>query len=55
MSRFVQSVKVFVNRSEAEEALGKARVVRPDAYIVNMGRWCPTSSEKSAYFECNAL
>lgn len=49
-----RSVKVFVSRSEAEDALGKARVVRPSSYVVNMSTWCPTSDSKQGYFECGA-
>jgi hypothetical protein len=47
-----RSVKVFVSRSEAEDALGKARAVRPSSYVVNMSTWCPTSEQKPGYFEC---
>lgn len=47
-----RSVKVFVSRSQAEDALGKARVVRPSSYLVNMSTWCPTSEQKQGYFEC---
>ena len=49
-----RSVKVFVSRSQAEDALGKARVVRPSSYLVNMSTWCPTSEQKQGYFECGA-
>lgn len=49
-----RSVKVFVSRAEAEDALGKARVVRPTSYLVNMSNWCPTSEPKPGYFECSA-
>lgn len=49
-----RSVKVFVSRAEAEDAAGKARAVRPSAYVVNMSTWCPTSTEKGGYFECSA-
>jgi len=47
-----RSVRVYVSRAEAEDALGKARVVRPDSYLVNMSSWCPTSAPKAGYFEC---
>lgn len=47
-----RSVKVYVSRAEAEDAAGKARAVRPDSYVVNMSKWCPTSVERSGYFEC---
>lgn len=49
-----RSVKVYVSRSEAEDALGKARVVRPSSYVVNMSTWCPTSEPKTGYFECGS-
>jgi hypothetical protein len=49
-----RSVKVFVSRADAEDALGKARAVRPSSYVVNMSTWCPTSEQKSGYFECRA-
>lgn len=49
-----RSVRVFVSRAEAEDALGKARAVRPSSYVVNMTAWCPTSVEKTGYFECGA-
>lgn len=47
-----RSVKVFENRSVAEDALGKARVVRPSSYLVNMTKWCPTSTDRGDYYEC---
>lgn len=49
-----RSVKVYVSRSEAEDAVGKARAVRPSSYVVNMSTWCPTSEPKQGYFECSA-
>lgn len=49
-----RSVRVYVSKSEAEDALGRAKSVRADAYLVNMRNWCPTSSEKEGYFECAA-
>ena len=49
-----RSVKVFVSRSEAEDVVGKARVVRASSYVVNMSTWCPTSEPKTGYFECSA-
>ena len=50
-----RSVKIFVSRAEAEDALGKARAVRPGSYIVNMLKWCPASEQKQDYFECSAV
>lgn len=47
-----RSVRVFVNRAEAEDALGKAKAQRSSSYIVNMAKWCPTSVERAGYFEC---
>lgn len=49
-----RSVKVYVSRSEAEDAVGKARLVRPSAYVVNMATWCPTSTANKGYYECAA-
>jgi hypothetical protein len=48
-----RSVKVFVNRAEAEDALGKAKAQRSSSYIVNMGKWCPSSTERDGYYECS--
>jgi hypothetical protein len=48
-----RSVKVFESRSAAEDALGKARVVRPSSYLVNMTKWCPTSTDRGGYYECS--
>ncbi len=48
-----RSVKVFVSRAEAEDALGKARAVRPSSYVVNMSNWCLTSIDRQGYFECS--
>jgi hypothetical protein len=50
-----RSVKVCLSRTEAEDALGKARSVRPSSYVVNMATWCPTSTPRNGYFECGAL
>lgn len=47
-----RSVKVYVSRTEAEDGLSKARAVRPSSYVVNMTTWCPTSTKKSGYYEC---
>ena len=47
-----RSVKVLVNRAEAEEALGKAKAQRASSYIVNMGKWCPSSVARNGYYEC---
>ena len=49
-----RSVRVYVSRSEAEDAAGKARAVRPSSYVVNMNTWCPTSIQRAGYFECAA-
>lgn len=48
-----RSVAVFADRSAAEEALGKARVVRSDAYLVDMSKWCPIVIERQGFQECN--
>jgi hypothetical protein len=47
-----RSLKVFINRSEAEDALGRAKIRQSDSYIVNMGKWCPSSIERNNYIEC---
>jgi hypothetical protein len=49
-----RSVKVYVSRSAAEDALGKARIIRSDSYLVNMLAWCPSSQQRQGYFECIA-
>jgi len=49
-----RSVRVYVSRAEAEDAAGKARAIRPSSYVVNMNTWCPTSIQKTGYFECSA-
>lgn len=48
-----RSVKVFESRSAAEDALGKAREVRRGSYLVNMTKWCPTSTAQKDYYECS--
>ena len=48
-----RSVAVYEGRSEADEALLKARKRRADAYIVNMANWCPTSVAHEGYFNCD--
>jgi hypothetical protein len=49
-----RSVKVYVSRAEAEDGLGRARSVRSSSYVVNMAKWCPTSTQREGYFECGA-
>lgn len=49
-----RSVGVYVSRSEAEDALGRAKAVRSSAYVVNMSTWCPSSEPRTGYFECTA-
>lgn len=49
-----RSVKVYVSRADAEDALGRARSIRPSVYVVNMSTWCPTSVPRDGYFECSA-
>lgn len=48
------SVRVFVSRAEAADALGRAQAIRADAYVVDMSRWCPSSVKRDGYFECAA-
>lgn len=50
-----RSVKVLANRAEAEDALGRAKVVRESSYLVNMVKWCPTSSLQNGYYECSGM
>lgn len=49
-----RSIVLFNDRSAAEEALGKARVVRADSYLVDMNKWCPTTIDRTGYRECDA-
>jgi hypothetical protein len=50
-----RSVKVLANRAEAEDALGRAKAVRESSYLVNMVKWCPTSSLQNGYYECSGM
>ncbi|MDU9413199.1 hypothetical protein [Pseudomonas sp. zfem005] len=47
-----RSVKIYVNNDEAKQALTKATEYNPTAYLVNMAKWCPTSTLQGAYYEC---
>ncbi|KKW82397.1 hypothetical protein AAV96_00320 [Acinetobacter sp. AG1] len=47
-----RSVKIFISRAEAEDAVGKAQRIRPDSYVVNMSTWCSVSEQRVGYFEC---
>jgi len=47
-----RSVAIASNRSEAEQLLFKAKNRRSDSYIVNFGKWCPSTSQKDGYVEC---
>lgn len=49
-----RSVAVFTQRSDAEDALAKARNRRADAYIVDMASWCPVSVQQAGYRQCSA-
>lgn len=49
-----RSLASFKDRSAAEEALGKARVVRGDAYLVDLDKWCPSATDRGGYRECTA-
>jgi hypothetical protein len=42
------------DRSAAEDALGRGRERRADAYIVNMNTWCPQVEAREGYTECVA-
>jgi hypothetical protein len=47
-----RSVSVVDSKPEAELVLPKAKQRRADAYIVEMSKWCPNSTEKTDYREC---
>ncbi|MBD0369939.1 MAG: hypothetical protein ICV60_03730 [Pyrinomonadaceae bacterium] len=49
-----RSVSVVDSRTEAQQVLPRAKQRRPDAYIVNMSSWCPSSSEKDGYQVCTS-
>ena len=49
-----RSVIVFVNRADAEDALGKLKTVRDSSYIVNMNKWCYSSTQREGYYECTS-
>jgi len=49
---YYRSVSVVRSRSEAEQARYAAIKKRPDAYIVDMSKWCPRNVEKPGYREC---
>lgn len=47
-----RSVKVYLDNNEAKQALTKATEYNSTAYLVNMAKWCPTSTLQGAYYEC---
>ena len=47
-----RSVAIFADRSNAEDALGRARTQRGDAYVVDFSKWCPASVPQDKYREC---
>ncbi|WCD83290.1 hypothetical protein [Pseudomonas sp. TUM22785] len=47
-----RSVKVYLDNNEAKQALAQAKTLNPTAYLVNMAKWCPTSTLQGAYYEC---
>ncbi|MBB4819283.1 hypothetical protein HNP29_002673 [Pseudomonas alcaligenes] len=47
-----RSVKVYLDNDEAKQALTKATEYNSTAYLVNMAKWCPTSTLQGAYYEC---
>lgn len=49
-----RSIVRFADRSAAEEALGKAKIVRTDSYLVDFSKWCPTTLDRGDFKECNA-
>lgn len=49
-----RSVAEAHSREEAKGLLGKGRVRRRDAYIVNLERWCPDGIQKTEFVQCGA-
>lgn len=49
-----RSIARFNDRSGAEEALGKARTIRADSYLVDLSKWCPAATDRIGFRECNA-
>lgn len=47
-----RSVLVLVSKSDAEDALGRLKSVRNSSYIVNMNKWCYSSTQREGYYEC---
>lgn len=47
-----RSVSIVGSRTEAQQVLSRAKQRRPDAYIVNLREWCPSSTPKEGYREC---
>lgn len=47
-----RSVKVYVKSDEAREALVQAKTLNPTSYLVNMAKWCPSSTQLEGYYEC---
>jgi hypothetical protein len=47
-----RTVVVFVSRSEAEEALGKLKALRGSSYVIDMSKWCPSTTKQETHFEC---
>jgi hypothetical protein len=47
-----RSISVAGDRQEADQILGRAKMRRSDAYIVNMTAWCPKPDPKPGYFDC---
>lgn len=50
-----RSVALASERSQADQLLVLAKARRPDAYVVNMQTWCPSSEDKGDYRECTGL
>lgn len=48
-----RAVAVAQSRDEAMGLLGKGRVHRRDAYLVNLQRWCPDAVQKTDYVLCD--
>lgn len=47
-----RSVAVVPDRVQADRILGSVRKQRGDAYVVDLGKWCPQPGQRSGYLEC---
>jgi len=49
-----RSVALADSRQHAEKILNTARLIRRDAYVVDINHWCPQKSERADYIECGS-